>query len=187
MKKLLLVLALLALSVNSALAISAIGLYADEAATACDAAFSTPYTYVDVYVLALMDPVEIPSISGAQFKVTGLPDGVAGIQTLTWNTPLVIGDNLGVDIALAFDPPLEAPMATMGTIQYFILSALGNDHLMVVAPADSQTEILLVDYATATEIGVAGGCFTYNCTAGCDNCCATPIEDKDWSSIKALY
>lgn len=186
MKRMLTVIALLALSATGALAqdTSCIGMFTDASVNVCNANTAL-YTTTSVHFYAMLD--EIPTTSAVQFKVSNWPAAGLGLITQTWNTPLVIGEP-STDLALAFTVPLAAPAAYLGKVDFFPLNVawIGSNYLMEVVPANSQTEVIIVRGSDATEIGVPGGSFMFNGAHTCD-CPQTAVEAAAWGSIKALY
>jgi hypothetical protein len=185
------VLALLALSAPMALAQgdSCIGIFTDASLSACSAATSV-YATTSVRFYAVLDEVEVPTISAVQFKVSNWPAaGANGLITLTWNTPLVIGEP-STDVALAFNPLLAAPIAYLGQADFFVLNAawIGANYLIEIVPANSQSEVLIVRGSDSVELPVteASGSFMFNGEHACD-CPGTAIGEGSWGSIKALY
>ncbi|MCB9514625.1 MAG: hypothetical protein H6693_00340 [Candidatus Latescibacteria bacterium] len=148
------------------------------------------YTTVPVYFLAQLD--DIGAMSACEFGASGVNLTGMAIATVAWNTTLVIGDIMTPDgVALAFTTPLDAPLAYLGSISYFLLAAVPADHAMEVVPSGAGN-ILVVDADTAAEIPAAGWSCIVNCTPGgvygscqCQDGIAT--EDATWGQIKALY
>lgn len=188
MKRLLTVLALLALSATGALAqgYSCIGMFTDASVNVCNANTAL-YTTTSVHFYAILDDTAIPTTSAVQFKVSNWPAAGLGLITQTWNTPLVIGEP-STDLALAFSVPLAAPAAYLGKVDFFPLNVawIGSNYQLQVVPANSQTEVIIVRGTDATEIGVPGGHFMFNGAQDCD-CPQTAVEAAAWGSIKALY
>ncbi|MBM4201115.1 MAG: hypothetical protein FJ189_07500, partial [Gammaproteobacteria bacterium] len=145
MKRMLTVLALLALWATGALAQddSCIGMFTDASANVCNAN-TTVYVTTSVFFYAILDTA-IPTTTAVQFKVSNWPAAGLGLITATWNTPLVIGEP-STDIALAFNPPLAAPAAYLGKVDFFPLNPawIGSNYLMQVVPANSQTQVIIV-------------------------------------------
>lgn len=185
MKKLLLVLALMTFMVPSAFA-SSIGIFADDQGTACVLDATTPYLTYSVYVLAMLG-AEIPATNAVEFAIDNLPAGTDALTTYTWNTDLVIGE-AGDNLALAFSPPLDGPIALLGQLDFFLLTSFADDYTMTVIPGSQQTAIRIVRASDSVTLEVDGGCFKFNCTTDCQNCCVgTPVDDSNWGSIKSLY
>jgi hypothetical protein len=189
MKRMFMVLALLALTATAALAQgegSSIGMFADPSATVCDASVAL-YATTTVYFIAVLNGELIPSISAVQFEVSNWP-GTAGQGLITygWNTPLVIGTP-DTDMALAFNPPLTAPLAFLGQVDFFALNAawIGNDYEMAVIGSYTAPLPIVVRFSDALEIDVPGTHFTFNCTGDCP--CETATAESSWGSVKALY
>lgn len=186
------VIAALALSLflmAGAASASVIGIFGDTGAMTCAKAFTAQYTTVEVYFIAMLDDTE--AISACEFGATGvnLPPHII---TVTWDTPLVIGNILTADgVALAFPTPKTAPLAYLGKIAYFLLSALPANSVMQVVPS-AAGNLVVVDAGTASEIPVEGWRLVANCAPGgaygncqCEDNIAT--EDAAWGQIKALY
>lgn len=187
MKKMLTVLVLLALASNAfAQDLHYIGIFSDEMATGCSADATTPYATVVVHFVGLID-TGIQAVSAVEFKVDGLPTAGEALTTPAWNTTLAIGE-LGVGLALAFNPALDAPMAYLGSVSFFLLADLGVDRTLSVMPADLQSDVWVVDSeAEGYNTYAATGCmFTFNCVE-CPECCGTATEESSWGGIKALY
>lgn len=182
-------LALSLLVMAGAASASIIGIFGDTGATTCVKAMSAQYTYAEVYFCALLD--DTAAISACEFGATGvvLP---GTIITVTWDTPLVIGDIQTADgVALAFPIPKAAPLAYLGKIQYFILAPQAPNTVLAVVPSGFDN-LVVVDYATATELPAEGWRLIVNCQVGgphgacqCEDNIAT--EDAAWGQIKALY
>lgn len=186
------VIAALALSLflmAGAASASVIGIFGDTGAVTCTKAFNVQYTTVEVYFIAVLDDVE--AISACEFGATGI-NLPPNIITVTWDTPLAIGNILTPDgIALAFQTPKTAPLAYLGKIAYFLLAALPPSSVMQVVPSGAGN-LVIVDAASAQEIPAEGWRLIANCTPGgaygncqCEDNIAT--EDAAWGQIKALY
>jgi hypothetical protein len=185
MKKMLLVLMILAFAATTAMAFpSSIGMYADDQAGACDITPFPTYVSTNVYFFANLDPGEFAATSAVQFKVDNTPGPAAALVTPAWNTPLAIG-SWDEDLALAFSPVLDGPLAFLGSVGLFALADFGADYVMTVMPAISQTDILIVNGAGDVTLPASGGQITFNCSGTCT--CSTATDDGSWSSIKALY
>jgi len=188
MKRMLTVLALLALSGTGAMAqpTSSIGMFADAnpPLLTCNAAVPL-YASVSVYFYALLDPAELPLAGGAEFMVSNWP-GAGGITTPTWNTELVIG-NAADGIALAFTTPLQAPIGYLGQVAFFatIESWIGSDHLLEIMPSPGQPFVKLANPG-GDEFEAAGGVFWFNYT-GTGTGCDTATDEASWGAVKALY
>ncbi len=189
MKRMFMVIALLALSGTFTLAQgqNSIGMFTDETALVCDAPIAL-YATTSVFFYAKLDSEEIPSISAVQFEVSNWP-GTAGMGLITydWNTQLVIGTP-DTDMALAFNPPLAAPLAFLGQVDFFALNAawIGSDYLMAVIGSYTAPLPIVVRFSDAVEIYVPGTLFTFNCSTG--SCiCTTASDEASWGQIKALY
>ncbi len=169
---------------------SVIGIFGDTGATTCAKPFTAQYTTVEVYFCALLD--DVASISACEFGATGVDRTGSAIMTVTWDTPLVIGNIMTADgVALAFPSPKQAPLAYLGKIAYFLLAPLPANSVMQVGPS-GYGNLLIVDYETATEIVAEGWRLIANCVPGgefgaclCEATIAT--EDAAWGQIKALY
>lgn len=186
------VIAVLALSLvlmAGAASASIIGIFGDTGATTCAKAMNAQYTTQVVYVCALLD--DTAAISACEFGATGV-NVPPHIITVAWDTQLVIGNLLTADgVALAFNPPKAAPLAYLGSISYFLLGALPNNHVMQIVPSGAGN-LVVVDYETATELDAIGWRLIANCIPGgeygdclCEATIAT--EDAAWGQIKALY
>jgi len=186
------VIAALALSLflmAGAASASVIGIFGDTDATTCAKVMNAQYTTQTVYVCALL--TDTAAISACEFGATGvnLPPNII---TVLWDTQLVIGNLLTPDgVALAFPSPKEAPLAYLGSISYFLLAALPNNHVMQIVPSGAGN-LVVVDAETATELPAEGWRLIANCVVGgeygeclCDATIAT--EDAAWGQIKALY
>lgn len=189
MKRMLLVVALLALTAAGALAQgdSCIGMFTDSSVSVCNAN-TVLYTTTSVHFYAILDEAEVPTIISCQFKVDNLPPNqVGGIVTTAWNTVLVIGEPY-TDVALAFTTPLAAPHAYLGRLDFFVTNAdwIGANHLLEVVAANSQTDVLIVRGSDAVIFPVPGASFAFNGEQGCD-CPPIPVGESSWGQIKALY
>jgi len=188
MKRMLLVIALSMLLATGALAQgnTCIGMFTDATVSVCSAG-TTQYVITSVHFYAILDEAAIPSISAAEFKVTNWPvAGAQGLITYAWNTPLVLGEP-STDVAFAFNPPLSAPHAYIGRVDFFPIDGawIGSDHLMQIAAGNGQDGIWVV-YNNETKYGVGTGTFKFNGTQACD-CPPTATEERTWGAIKALY
>ncbi len=187
MKKMLLVLMILAFAATTAMAYtSSIGMYADDLATICDLDLPV-YVSTPVYFFAHLDPAELSEISAVQFKVDNIPSAGESLVTPDWNTDLAIGD-LAEDLSLAFNPYLDGPLAFLGIVNFFALGAFDDDYVLTILPGDTRTDIILVNGPEGeipVEIIAGGSQFTFNCTEDCG--CGTATDETTWSSIKALY
>jgi len=189
MKKLMVALLLLvAMSSIASAQLPFIGMYADDQVVSCQMDVAQ-YETGTVYFYAVLPPT-ITAITAAEFSVAGLPDASMALMTPHWNTDLVIGD-LGYGIALAFSPAVPGPNAFMGTVDFFVLSDLGQDFRMFVEPSNDSGNLVVVD-TDFNEIACEeiAHYFTFNCTGALGDCdCFEGVatEDAAWGQIKALY
>lgn len=184
MKKMLLVLMILAFAATSAMAASSIGMYADDQATTCHITPFPTYVTTAVYFFVHLDPTEFTETSAVQFKVANGPGAGQALVTPQWDTGLTIG-SWDSDLALAFNPVLSGPTGYLGRLDIFALAEFEADYEMNVIAAESQTEILIVNGAGDVTLPGDGGMITFNCSGTCD--CSTATADGSLSSIKALY
>ncbi|MCB1161307.1 T9SS type A sorting domain-containing protein [bacterium] len=143
---------------------STIGIFADLAATLCSVDMDQQYTVVTVHYIAVLD--DVAAMSACEFGATGVSLAGQAIATVSWNTTLVIGDIMTPDgVALAFTTPLHAPLAYLGSISYFLLAPIDEDHLMHIVPSGAGN-IVVVDADTGVEIPAMGWGFVVNCDYG---------------------
>ena len=196
MKKLLTLLALLALTASGAAAIqdesgSFIGMFTTETGTACDVDLAVGSETI-VYIIASLNADGIPALSACEFKVDnypGSPGYPTAIVTPSWTTSLVIGDDPAVAISLAYEQPLpEAQLVVLGQLSFLVFDPtwIVGEYAMTIAPADGQTYINIVDGDYVTW-WVNGGTFTFNCEGECPCEPTVGAEEASWTSIKALY
>jgi hypothetical protein len=159
---------------------SIIGIFGDQDATTCTATMTTQYTTTTVYYVAMLD--DIGSMSACEFGATGVALTGMALPTVAWNTTLVIGDIMSPDgVALAFSTPLEAPLAYLGSIAYFLLAPVEPDHAMSIVPSGAGV-LVVVDADTAVEYPAEGWSCIVNCTVGgpFGNCqCEDTIATED--------
>ncbi len=187
MKKLLV--ALLALVAMSSMAYAqdpVIGLFDDVDGTIC---FGPTEVYVNktVYAYAILPP-SIPAITAAEFSITNWvgDDPACAITTAAWNTPLVIGTP-GHNLALAFSPALPGPLALLGTITIFQLTAgCLDNYLMEVVAGNDSGKLVVVDEGY-NEIDADGYRYTFNCVTDCVCEIGTATSESTWGSVKALF
>jgi len=181
---------MLAAGVASAQQENIIGIFGDTGALTCQKAFTVQYTTVEIYFVAKL--ADIASISACEFGATGVDRTGSAIATVTWDTPLVIGNIMLPDgVALAFPTPKEAPLAYLGKIAYFLLAPLPPNSVMQIVPSGFGN-LVLVDAASAQEIPAQGWRLVANCQLGGEfgNCeCEATIATQEaaWGQIKALY
>jgi hypothetical protein len=181
--------AILLTMVVAATAEPVIGLYDDPAGYVC-ASDVDLYVTMSVYVVA--DLQEVDEITAAEFYIENLPvnDGF-GLRTDLWNTGLVIGTP-EYGVALAFNPPLDGPMALLGQLDFFMLDEawIYDDHCMDVEPSLDSGLLVVVD-GNYDTIDAYGYVFNFNNTTGswfcwtCDE--ITPTEQSSFSTLKSLY
>ena len=191
MKRLLVAVCLLSMvGVASTQAQNYIGIFADEPATICYADWPSGGS-VDIYFAAIIDPVEINGVAGAEFRVEGLPEGGPPNLFVTpdWYGLVISDSGLGYALSIALDEAGAGPVVPLGTINYFVNGpiVIGDNEVMSVEPTldFGKLQIADIDY---TEIPVSGGMFTWNCTdpPSC-GCIDTPTATTSWSSIKSIY
>ncbi len=189
MKKLLTLIAILALTAGAAGADTYIGLFGQPHAINCygdTEALST----TTVHVVVWMDIDFTGQISAVEFFIDNLPEsGVDGLITENWNTELTIG-YLSYGIALAFPDPLQGPLAYLGSIEFFTIEPtwIPDDYTMNVGASRASDTLAIVDQDGIT-FPVAGGQYTFNCTdvGACDCLESVAVGEASWSGVKALY
>lgn len=189
MKKMLTLVALLALTAGIAAADTYVGMFAQPHATSCYADGS-PYTTTTVHFIVWMDQDFSGQITAVEFYVDNLPEsGSQGIVSEDWNTTLKIGF-LSYGIALAFPDPLQGPLAYLGSVDFYTIDPewMGEDYVMAIRPSRASDTLAIVDQDGIT-FPVGGGQFTFNCTdvGACDCLESVAVEDASWSSVKSLY
>jgi len=189
MKKMLTLIAILALTAGVAAADTYIGLFAQPHATSCYTDAS-PYTTTTVHVIVWVDQDFSGQISAVEFYVDNMPEsGAQGLITENWNTDLKIG-YLSYGIALAFTDPLQGPLAYLGSVDFYMIDEawLTDDHRITVRASRSSDTLAIVDQDGIT-FPVGGGQFTFNCTdvGACDCMESVAVEPSSWSSVKSLY
>jgi hypothetical protein len=192
MKKMLLLFALMAVVATGAMAQAGttyINICTDQdVASVCDYTF-TETTMFDVYLYAILDTDFVTEITTAEFawRYPDLPGTVMTIPD--WNTDLIIG-SVNTGIALAFNPPIDGPMAYLGYIRFLKIAGTWGDwidgELVVPVSAADSGKLLVVD-GDFTELNCLGGTFTFNCDGTCDCLPIIAVMDANWGSIKALY
>jgi hypothetical protein len=168
-----------------------IGLFADEAATACAADFPV-YAYTNVYVTVML--TDIPAITAAEFRIDGIvqPNPLVVI-TPTWNSPLTIGSVFGDGFSIAFTTAQNGPIVPLGTIQFFPINEAWqapDTMWCIVETLDSQ--LLAVVDDEFNTIPVDGWCFVADCMVGgphgnCECLDTIATEETSWGAVKSLY
>ena len=192
MKKILITLAALSLMTFAAAAsANLIGLFADAQGTVCKANFPV-YSQVDVHIIAQLS--DIAGVTAVEFRIGGVPDPAgSAIISKYWDSPLVIGDPLGIGVSVAFSDPMAGPNVHIGRLNIFTINGSwpGSDSKWCAEATLDSGNLVVVDDAF-NLIEVDGWCFVANCTVGgpYGNCqCGDQIatEDTNWGSVKALY
>lgn len=162
-----------------------IGIFGDMEGTVCAVDIAVPYTYVDVYFLTLL--TDLPALTAVEFGATGVNLAGLTIPTVTWNSPLVIGD-LFADggVSVAFTAPMPGPVVLIGGINYFVLAPVPENTRMQVGPNPGSNKLVVVDEAFQ-EIDAMGFGLVANCSLADCSCEGVPTDDSTWSEVKSLY
>jgi len=183
------VLAMFALMLMAGVAnANVIGVFADMDATTCEIAV-IPYAPVDLFILAVLD--NVPAITAAEFGADNMPENLGypnGTVTITWSTGLVIG-NIYEGVALAWDAAQVGPIVLLGNVNVLDFGGFAFDNhatCIVGSPSNPDYTVPVIVDEEYVVHEATGWCFVFNCVGDCD-CMSIPVEDTDFSSIKALY
>ncbi len=194
MKKMIILMAVLCLSVGTAVAQhsnSTIGIFADEAATICELDLLV-YVAQSVYVYALINETTIPSgVTAVEFQFGNVPTSGPNVQvSVTWGSSLVIGDLWSEDFSIAWGEPVTGSMVLIGTLGFFTINAdwAGSDYRLSILDAFEGAVIgkLIVDHEY-NELDAYSSGFVFNCTAPETCNCDVATQAKSWGEVKALY
>lgn len=188
MKKLMVALLALALMSSVAGAESWIGMFADDAATICDAEIG-PGVPVDAFLYAVIDPSDFPNgITAAEFRLDNYPEaGADGMISESFSSPVNIG-TLGWDFSIAWSSPQAPGNVHIGTLTFIAFTGnwIGADHLITVVEGNDCECLVVVD-ENYIQHDVGGGMFTFNCTGDCICYDGTASEETSWGAVKALF
>jgi hypothetical protein len=169
-----------------------IGIFADQEASNCTAAFPV-YAYTNVYVCAVLSTID--AITAAEFLIDGINTAnPLVIISPTWNSPLTIGNAFGADgFSIAFQTAQPGPIVVLGSVQFFPINAAwlaGQPPIWCVVQTNDSMKLVLVD-ADFQDYDAMGWCFVPECVPGGDygdcSCMAIPTEDTSWGAVKSLY
>ncbi|MCP4546200.1 MAG: hypothetical protein GY835_07015 [bacterium] len=202
MKKLFLLIALLALLASSAVALddgggSYITGYWNVDGTECNKVF-TPYAPHDLYLYLILNTAVVDTVTAVEFRLDNWVPDSGGMITYNWETELAIPEEGGIvnGMSLAFPGtgvqavalPDGRDAVLLGTLT---LLGLGPDwptvggapHQVTVLP-NATTDILTMVDEHYVQYDIGGGWFTFNGDVTCPNVAA---EKTSWSEIKSLY
>jgi hypothetical protein len=173
----------------SALRAQSIGIFSDPVGANCNftANFSVPFTlYINAVNSTLMP---WGGLTGAEFKVTGMPPSWITIVTPNPLSTLVLGDPFdGVGVNIAF-PVCQASFQV-------------NLFTVTVVPLTVETEVTLTVTQRTPPLNPAYPCplltdcdifFSIVCVDGgqgfinSSRYCNVPVEESTWGKIKELY
>jgi hypothetical protein len=184
----------LLLGASNALAEPRIRVYADpECASTTLPSMEPPGPYI-VYAMASLDT--LAGISGAEFRIQGLPAGWHALAAPNPAAVIALGDPFG-------NPGANIAFATCQTARCVLL------YQIVLLPATSQTEVVLEVRPNTPPSNPNFSCpllvlcddpyFTQVCVrsdgsgggggGNCGFCCGCPIEveSNTWTRVKKLY
>jgi hypothetical protein len=189
MKKIVITLFALMLLASMANA-NVIGIFGDMGAATCSGPFIGMPT---IYLFAELS--DVAAITTVEFGVAGLPmNPTEAMQIITWNTTLAIG-SMEDGIALAFNPPVEGPLAYLGMVMFVPMGGwtAGDDYKMEIIPSPSSGKLIVVN-ENFVEIDAMGWGYVWNCVVGgqygdcsCSDEGGVATMDANWGSLKALY
>lgn len=179
----------LALIAGSASAAS-IGLFFDPAGGTCSTSIA-PFTPFTMYILAILGGPSAGGITGAEFRVDGLPPGWFATPTASnppWNAQVANPFTGGCNIASASCVPGAGGVVQLYMVSGFATSAVSNQYMSVqrhTTPSNPNFQcplLVLCDIPVYTKVCVNGGVAIINggnCTVG--------VEQTSWSTVKALF
>lgn len=165
-----------------------IGVYFDTAATDCDATIqaNTPGTF---YLIARLEGSFSNGMTGAEFRVTGLPAG--WFITNAFPCPCIPelpGNPYAEGVMIGFASCQPGPLVLLFGTTYFATSAPPDVRLRVTShstPSNPNFPCPLLVHCDAPV-------FTRECVAGGEAIingppCTVGVAPRSWSSIKGLY
>ena len=181
-----------------------IGIFMDKEATTCAAQLG-PAPFVDLHVVAALEG-DVPTMTGAQFQITGMPEGWSSATAL-WvpadgvinvGHPLFPGppheDTPGVNVAFGTcqGSATEPTKVPLGRLILVGAPTPNNVHLRVegfkLIPIDP--DCVFVTNCDAPlgypKLCVGGGEFVLNGTSSA-GCGAVAVSEETWSQVKQLY
>jgi hypothetical protein len=175
-----------------------IGIFQDASATSCAAA-PGPAPWIDLHVVAVLEG-GVPEGTGAQFSITGAPEGWASQNalwvpaldaTVSLGHPLFANpshdDQPGVNVAFGTCQTGHVPL---GRIVLLGAPTPGNVRLRVdvvqLSPSDPDCPFIVdCDAPVFAKHCVGGGEFVLNGTAPAS--CQVAVAPATWTGVKALY
>jgi hypothetical protein len=181
----------LCLTASAASAIPSIGVFADMAATDCDATYTVP-SFQNVFVLALLGAASAGGLIHVEFRVDGAPSA----WSPTWIANPTAANSIGSPVSggtNTFWVDCQTGggngIVHVGTIQFVVFSSINNVRLKVERhttpsnPTFPCVSHFLCDAPVFTQICVDGGEMYINGPS----ICTVAVDDRSWSAIKSLY
>jgi hypothetical protein len=188
MRRLLLCLFFIAIAAASASAQS-IGIFFDPGAASCSGAIQAGTTR-RLYIIALLQGPNVNSITGAEFRVTGLPAGWGVISTRNPASNIQIGDPFdATGVNLAFPLCVQEFLAPLFTVDLTATSSVSNHYLTIQprnppANPDFACSLVVRCGPTFSLVCAGGGAAIINPTGPG---CTVGVEPASWSRVKNLF
>lgn len=183
----------------------AIGVFADASATSCDLSLP-PGVPTNVYIVAVLGPQACTGITGAEFRVDGLPAGWFTIPVSAPPVPILPpGDPFGEGATLAFGTTCLASgtgVVLLMTVA-IVPTTVVTDHYVTVAAHSSPSLpgfdcplVLLCDPPAYSALCVDGRSALINKSFipwCCQDACSFPtcppiaVAPTTWARVKSLY
>jgi hypothetical protein len=133
----------------------------------------------------------ITGITGAEFRITGLPAGWTAFATPAPDASTSLGDPLdGSGANIAFATCQTSTCRVLDSILVFPTTVVGETFLSIrprtppTNPAFNCPRFVLCDAPVYSSLCVPGGVFCINVTSGR---CQIGMESTAWSAVKAFY
>jgi hypothetical protein len=178
----------LLIATQAAAAQPSIGLFSDDDCGSCNLNFSGPGATATLYIKAVgIAPGDLcGGLTGAEFRVVGLPSGWSAVSTPTPIADVTIGDPFGAGANIGFLPSVPGTCITLFT---------------VVVTGDTQPATLRVERHSQVSnpnfqcpiLRGADPCFTTYCVTGgtvlvnAGLPCAVGVDRSHWTDVKELY
>jgi hypothetical protein len=171
-----------------------IGIYFDDHGTKCSGAVPLGAPAV-IYIVAHLEGISTCGLSGAEFRVDGLPQGWTALPQPASGAPITIGNPFQGGANIAFG---QCQVGTDGAVllyevPVFPTTSVHDQYLTVRAHSRPSNPIFncplltLCDLPMFNIVSVAGGQAILNPSreATCDK--AVGVEAKSWSQVKGLF
>ncbi len=164
-----------------------IGLFGDPSGASCNLVVNPGVAGTGFLIAIPGGPVT--GITGAEFRVAGLPGGWFAISTPNPASNLSLGDPFTTGANIAFPTCQAGGPVTLYTVTLIATSVVTDGLFEVVAktpPSNPNFDcplVTLCDAPAFTKVCVGGGAAFLNSS----NECTVAVEETSWSRLKALY